>query len=173
MDAAAILKRLDALKRQSLFACLSIHFAKATDRFHHVQMVHLYHRAQIIEKNTNHITYYNSNETSLQSLVNQFAEKLFFEKTASAITTERGRKSSGTGKRQPHKSAFNVWLTLGNKLVELVSRYGSGILLLLFDSLTDDKYSSPDLRYLSSANRPASGEYPNPTLRLHLSASIS
>ncbi|OHE90214.1 hypothetical protein CORC01_14492 [Colletotrichum orchidophilum] len=131
MDGPSVLERLDSLKEQAAAASSSVHFSIAIKRFHHVQMVHLYNRARDLDET---IVEAIEQGSASQSLVDQFAERLF-SSDASAV------KQAGRGadlKRKPLKSAFNRWLTLGNKLTTLVARYGCGVLLLLPGNLKNE-----------------------------------
>ncbi|KAG7038794.1 hypothetical protein JMJ77_0008677 [Colletotrichum scovillei] len=94
-------------------------------------MVYLYNRARDLDETTIEVA---DPGSASQSLVDQFAERLF--SSASAAEKQAGQGSKL--KRKPLKSAFNRWLTLGNKLTTLVARYGYGILLLLPGDLRNE-----------------------------------
>ncbi|OBR06478.1 hypothetical protein CH63R_10598 [Colletotrichum higginsianum IMI 349063] len=117
MDGKSVLDRLDILKEQSAVASSNMHFFSATKRFHHVQMVHLYHKAKSLDQSTANATNYDPKDTAPHpSLVDQFAEKLFPSKAGIAM-----RSGSNISSRQPLKNAFNTWLTVGKKLAMLVT----------------------------------------------------
>ncbi|KAK2778390.1 hypothetical protein CKAH01_11787 [Colletotrichum kahawae] len=136
LDGPSVLERLDSLKEQAAAASSSIHFSIAIKRYRHTQMVYLYNRARDLDETTIEVA---DPGSASQSLVDQFAERLF--PSASAAEKQAGHGSKL--KRKPLKSAFNRWLTLGNKLTTLVARYGYGILLLLPGDLRNE-----DLRRL-------------------------
>ncbi|KAI3531982.1 hypothetical protein CABS02_13996 [Colletotrichum abscissum] len=131
LDGPSVLERLDSLKEQAAAASSSIHFSIAIKRYHHTQMVHLYNRARDLDETTIEAADPGSGS---QSLVDQFAERLF--PSASSVEKQAGRGPKL--KRKPLKSAFNRWLTLGNKLTTLVARYGCGVLLLLPSDLRNE-----------------------------------
>ncbi|KAK1973749.1 hypothetical protein LZ30DRAFT_459917 [Colletotrichum cereale] len=142
LDGTSVLERLDILREQSAHAGSNVHFSTAIGRFHHVQMVHLYQRAKSLDQSAKNVTECGPNGAPL-SLVDQFAKKLFPNKAAATL-----QSIPKATKRNPLKSAFNRWLTLGKRLAILVSRYGCGILLLLPVNLVDEKSVLPAPRQI-------------------------
>ena len=147
MDETALMERLDVLKERSERAHTNTHFAKMAERVRHVQMVDLYQKAKALASEAAE----NPDGTTRLSLVDRFAERLFPGKMASSAEGEgetEGRDptqkstNKSKSKRKPHKGAFNRWLNLAKKLAFLVERYGWGILLLLSQDLTDEKWAS-------------------------------
>ncbi|KAK1674267.1 hypothetical protein BDP55DRAFT_730008 [Colletotrichum godetiae] len=131
LDGPSVLERLDSLREQAAAASSSIHFSIAIKRYHHTQMVHLYNRARDLDETTIEAADPGSGS---QSLVDQFAERLF--PSASSVEKQAGRGPKL--KRKPLKSAFNRWLTLGNKLTTLVAsirRLRDGDLLAVLNRL--------------------------------------
>ncbi|KAI3528115.1 hypothetical protein CABS03_13304 [Colletotrichum abscissum] len=114
LDGPSVLERLDSLREQAAAASSSIHFSIAIKRYHHTQMVHLYNRARDLDETTIEAA---DPGSASQSLVDQFAERPF--PSASSVGKQAGRGPKL--KRKPLKSAFNRWLTLGNKLTTLVA----------------------------------------------------
>ncbi|KAK2055575.1 hypothetical protein LY76DRAFT_185771 [Colletotrichum caudatum] len=133
LDSPSVLEQLDILKEQSAQAGSNVHFSTAIGRFHHVQMVHLYQRAKSLDQSAENVTECGLNGAVL-SLIDQFTKKLFPNKAAATL-----QSIPKATKRNPLKSVFNRWLTLGKRLVVLVGRYGCGILLLLPVNLVDEK----------------------------------
>ncbi|KAK1712232.1 uncharacterized protein BDZ83DRAFT_656610 [Colletotrichum acutatum] len=115
LDGPSVLERLESLKEQAAATSSSIHFSIAVKRYHHTQMVHLYNRARDLDETTIEVA---DPGSASQSLVDQFAERLFPSASAAEKQAGQGPKL----KRKPLKSAFNRWLTLGNKLATLVAR---------------------------------------------------
>ncbi|KAF4894957.1 hypothetical protein CGCFRS4_v006233 [Colletotrichum fructicola] len=132
MDGPSVLRRLDSLKEQAAEASSCVHFSIAIKRFRHVQMVHLYNRARGLDETMGGGA---ERGNASRSLVDQFAERLF--PSDSPAVKQAGRGGAKL-KRQPLKSAFNGWLTLGNKLTTLVARYGCGVLQLLPGNLRNE-----------------------------------
>ncbi|KXH38627.1 hypothetical protein CSAL01_12762 [Colletotrichum salicis] len=131
LDGPSVLGRLDSLKEQAAAASSSIHFSIAIKRYRHTQMVYLYNRARDLDETTIEVA---DPGSASQSLVDQFAERLF----PSASAAEKQAGQSSKLKRKPLKSAFNRWLTLGNKLTTLVAsirRLRDGDLLTVLDRL--------------------------------------
>lgn len=66
-----------------------------------------------------------------RSLVDQFADRLF---SSDSTAVKQAGRGGAKLERQPLKSVFNGWLTLGIKLTTLVTNYGCGVLLLMLSA---------------------------------------
>ncbi|KAI3538378.1 hypothetical protein CABS02_11834 [Colletotrichum abscissum] len=114
LDGPSVLERLDSLREQAAAASSSIHFSIAIKRYHHTQMVHLYNRARDLDETTIEAA---DPGSASQSLVDQFAERLF--PSASSVEKQAGRGPKL--KRKPLKSAFNSIQALTEVLLSLVT----------------------------------------------------